>query len=150
MDIKDRDSGTARQARTGRDEEPVREQTPTRRVVRYDADLMADDDDILPRRIVGEEMLSRSVRDQVSSMRKERVPSESDVYNLSSDALRADPYGEDLTGIPPLEDEPENRDIMPDQIQEEAPGAQGDEDVELTARSQKQIRPILPDELPEG
>ncbi len=148
MDIKDQDNGMARQARTGRDEEP---QAPTRRIDdRFAADQRAEDDDILPRRIVGEEMLSRSVRDQVSSMRKERDPSESDVYNLSSDALRADPYGEDLTGIPPLEDEPENRDIMPDQIQDEAPGSLGDEDVELTARAQKQIRPILPDELPEG
>lgn len=154
MDFKDRDDEVVREARDGRGgglKDRSDDQAP-RRIVgeRYDGDQMTEDDDILPRRIVGEEMIDRAVRDQVTSMRKQNGPRESDVYNLTPDALRADPYNEDLTGIPPLEDEPENRDIMPDQIQEEAPGARGDDDVELTARTAKEIRPIVPDELPEG
>src|SRR5262245_25551848 len=40
----------------------------------------------------------------------------SDEGNLSEDALAADPYGEGLSGIPPLEAEATNQDILPDQV----------------------------------
>lgn len=152
MDFKSRDDEDV--PRHARSEEQLRDRTedvvPSRVVgERYDADQMNEDDDILPRRVVGEEMIDREVRDQVAAMVKAAGPLESDVYLMTQDARRADPYDEDLSGIPPIEDEPENRDIMPDQIQNEAPDARGDDDVELTARAAKDIRPITPDELPD-
>jgi hypothetical protein len=58
---------------------------------------------------------------------------------------------QDLAATPPLEDEPEFRDILPDQIQEFRSGEEEeDEDREITARPSEQIRPIQRDELPEG
>lgn len=154
MDFKSRDD-EAVVPLNARDERQLRDRTEDQvpaRVVgeRFDADQMNEDDDILPRRVVGEEMIDREVRDQVDAIHHEGRGPNSDVYNLTQDALRADPYNEDLTGIPPIEDEPESRDIMPDQIQSEAPNAVGDDDVELTARSTHDIRPINPDELPDG
>jgi hypothetical protein len=71
----------------------------------------------------------------------------SDEGNLSEDALAADLYGEGLTGIPPLEAEATNQDILPDHVYRR--GAEPDED-ELTARPAEPYRPIPPDELPEG
>jgi len=58
---------------------------------------------------------------------------------------------QDLAATPPLEDEPEFRDILPDQIQEFRSGEEEeDEDREITARPTESIRPIQRDELPEG
>ncbi|HEX8699486.1 MAG TPA: hypothetical protein VF815_11660 [Myxococcaceae bacterium] len=58
---------------------------------------------------------------------------------------------QDLAATPPLEDEPEFRDILPDQIQEFRSGEEeDDEDREITARPSEQLRPIQRDELPEG
>lgn len=57
---------------------------------------------------------------------------------------------QDLAATPPLEDEPEFRDILPDQIQEFRSGEEEDEDREITARPSEQVRPIQRDELPEG
>lgn len=132
--------------RTDRTAEQDRSRTPAQR---FNAE-QSDEDDLLPRRVLGEELLDRDARDRVEAMDRPPAPTESDVYNLGEEARRADPYDEDLTGIPPLEEEPENRDIMPDQIQTEAPNAVGDDDVELTARSRRDLRPIPPDQLPEG
>ncbi len=60
------------------------------------------------------------------------------------------PSDMELSAHPPLEDEPDFRDILPDQIQ-----SFGDEDVEendeeITARPTRSMRPYAPDELPEG
>ncbi|HLL01819.1 MAG TPA: hypothetical protein VK539_14615 [Myxococcaceae bacterium] len=58
---------------------------------------------------------------------------------------------QDLAATPPLEDEPEFRDILPDQIQEFRSGEEeDDEDREITARPSEQYRAIQRDELPEG
>jgi len=58
---------------------------------------------------------------------------------------------QDLAATPPLEDEPEFRDILPDQIQVFRSGEEeDDEDREITARPSEQIRAIQRDELPEG
>ena len=58
---------------------------------------------------------------------------------------------QDLAATPPLEDEPEFRDILPDQIQEFRSGEEEEEeDREITARPTEEIRPIQRDELPEG
>lgn len=58
---------------------------------------------------------------------------------------------QDLAATPPLEDEPEFRDILPDQIQEFRSGEEDeDEDREITARPSEGIRAIQRDELPEG
>jgi hypothetical protein len=59
---------------------------------------------------------------------------------------------QDLAATPPLEDEPEFRDIFPDQIQEFRSGEEDeeDEDRELTARPSQEVRPMQRDELPEG
>ena len=58
---------------------------------------------------------------------------------------------QDLAATPPLEDEPEFRDILPDQIQEFRSGEEEEEEErEITARPHEEIRPIQRDELPEG
>ena len=57
---------------------------------------------------------------------------------------------QDLAATPPLEDEPEFRDILPDQIQSFRSGEEEDEDREITARPSEQFHPIQRDELPEG
>ena len=58
---------------------------------------------------------------------------------------------QDLAATPPLEDEPEFRDILPDQIREFTFGdSDEDEERELTVQSHERIHPIRPDELPEG
>lgn len=58
---------------------------------------------------------------------------------------------QDLAATPPLEEEPEFRDILPDQIREFTFGdTDEDEERELTVRSHERIHPLRPDELPEG
>jgi hypothetical protein len=59
---------------------------------------------------------------------------------------------QDLAASPPLEDEPEFRDILPDQIQEFRRGSaeEEEEEAELTARPSEPMHPIQKDELPEG
>jgi hypothetical protein len=110
-----------------------------------------DDDDILPKRVVGEEPIARDALDQVRGTPASDARARSDAGNLDQSALAADPYDEDLTGSPPIEQEPDSRDIMPDQIKA-MPGAvdEDDDDREITARPSQSIRPILPQELPEG
>jgi hypothetical protein len=144
MDPKDRNEEQQRAMRDRSDDTQ-----PDRAVGERRDELDSDDDDLLPRRVVGEEPISDAVAKQVEAPMHANHQ-RADVYNLSAEALRADPYGEDLSGSPPLEDEPEARDLLPDQIQSEVPGAVGDDDVELTARSDREIRPIVPEELPEG
>lgn len=141
--------------REARDERQVKDRSddpvPARVVgERYDADQLDEDADLLPRRVVGEQLIDRAARQETAGFGKRSGPLESDVYNLDSESRRADPYGEDLGGIPALEQEPEFRDIQPDQIQSEAPGAVGDDDVPLSVRTKQALRPISPDELPEG
>jgi len=58
-----------------------------------------------------------------------------------------------MAATPPLEDEPDFRDILPDQIQEFRRGGDEDEEEEereLTARPTEELRPIQKEELPEG
>lgn len=59
---------------------------------------------------------------------------------------------QDLAATPPLEDEPEFRDILPDQIQEFRSGEEDEEEEEreLTARPSEELRPLQRDQLPEG
>jgi len=107
------------------------------------------DDDLLPRRVVGEERISEEVR-QVRANPERRPPlGQSDAYNLSPDAAAADPYGEDVSGEPPLEEEPTARDISPDHF-EGLPDARSDDEADVDARPSRGLRPIRPDELPEG
>lgn len=73
----------------------------------------------------------------------------SDVQNLSPLGLAADPYGEGLNSIP-YEQEPDAPDdILPDQIRR-MPGAEEEDERELTARPRDNVHPIMSDELPEG
>jgi hypothetical protein len=58
---------------------------------------------------------------------------------------------QDLAATPPLEDEPEFRDILPDQIQEfRSDEEEEEEEREITARPTEELRPIQREELPEG
>jgi hypothetical protein len=57
---------------------------------------------------------------------------------------------QDLAATPPLEDEPDFRDILPDQIREFRRGDEEEEELELTAQPEDRIRPIRRDQLPEG
>lgn len=54
----------------------------------------------------------------------------------------------DLAMTPPLEEEPEYGDILPDQIKEFARG--GEEEGEVTARPTERVHPMTPGDLPEG
>jgi hypothetical protein len=57
---------------------------------------------------------------------------------------------QDLVATPPLEDEPDFRDILPDQIQSfRAEGEEDDEDG-WTARPREDLRIIDREQLPEG
>lgn len=60
---------------------------------------------------------------------------------------------QELTATPPLEEEPDYRDILPDQIHEFARG-EGEEETEeeegITARPSEPFRPVPPNDLPEG
>ena len=57
---------------------------------------------------------------------------------------------QELSMSPPLEEEPDFRDILPDQIQEFRRGDEEDREEEITARPSSPLRPIAPDELPES
>ncbi len=57
---------------------------------------------------------------------------------------------QDLAATPPLEDEPDFRDILPDQIHEFRRGDEDEDERELTARPHERIHPIQKGELPEG
>ncbi|MCP3139881.1 hypothetical protein [Pyxidicoccus xibeiensis] len=57
---------------------------------------------------------------------------------------------QDMAATPPLEDEPDFRDILPDEIHEFRRGDQEEEEVELTAQPEYRIRPIGSDQLPES
>jgi len=56
----------------------------------------------------------------------------------------------ELSANPPLEDEPDFRDILPDQIQAFREADEEDNEDKLTARPTQPMRPYAPDELPEG
>jgi hypothetical protein len=58
---------------------------------------------------------------------------------------------QELIPTPPLEEEPDFRDILPDQIHEFRRGEEGEEEEpELTARPQEPLRPLRPNDLPGG
>ncbi len=58
---------------------------------------------------------------------------------------------QDLAATPPLEEEPDFRDILPDQIHEFRRGEEEEEEErEVTARPSEELRPIQKEELPEG
>ena len=58
---------------------------------------------------------------------------------------------QELAATPPLEEEPDFRDILPDQIHEFRRGDSEDEDErEITARPHEPLRPMPPNDLPEG
>jgi hypothetical protein len=59
---------------------------------------------------------------------------------------------QDLAATPPLEEEPDFRDILPDQIHEFRRGEEEEEEeeTELTARPSEELRPFKKEELPEG
>ena len=57
---------------------------------------------------------------------------------------------QDLAATPPLEEEADFRDILPDQIHEFGRGEEPNEDREITARPSEPLRPIPPEELPQG
>ena len=59
---------------------------------------------------------------------------------------------QDLAATPPLEEEPDFRDILPDQIHEFRRGGEEEEEeeAELTARPSEELRPFKKEELPEG
>jgi hypothetical protein len=58
---------------------------------------------------------------------------------------------QDLAATPPLEEEPEFRDILPDQIQKFRGGEEEEEEErEITARPSEELRPIQRDHLPKG
>ena len=60
---------------------------------------------------------------------------------LSGAGQRADPYDEDLSGSPPLEDEPTADDILPDQIKRfESASEAEDEEREITAQPKETAR----------
>ena len=105
---------------------------------------MTPDDDILPRRVVGEEPIAREALQDAANpyQRGERMES----YNASAE--ERDDLDEGTESMVPIEDAPSYSDIMPDQIQRMAGSA--DNEDEVTARPDREIRPITPDELPEG
>jgi hypothetical protein len=57
---------------------------------------------------------------------------------------------QELSATPPLEDTPDYQDIMPDQIHEFRRGDEEDEEREITARPNEPLRPMPPNDLPEG
>ncbi|AKF84063.1 hypothetical protein ACN47A_14510 [Myxococcus fulvus] len=57
---------------------------------------------------------------------------------------------QDLAATPPLEEEPDFRDILPDQIHEFRRGDEEPEEVELTAQPEERLRPARRDQLPES
>lgn len=60
------------------------------------------------------------------------------------------PTDQELAMTPPLEEEPDYRDILPDQIHEFRRDDEEEQETELTARPNEPIRPLPPNDLPEG
>lgn len=56
----------------------------------------------------------------------------------------------ELAATPPLEEEPDFRDILPDQIHEFRAGEEEGEEREVTVQTHDRFRPIQKDKLPEG
>jgi hypothetical protein len=57
---------------------------------------------------------------------------------------------QELAMSPPLEEDPDYRDILPDQIHEFRRGDEEEQEEELTARPNEPLRPMPPNDLPEG
>ncbi|MFP2931539.1 hypothetical protein ACLESO_41410 [Pyxidicoccus sp. 3LG] len=57
---------------------------------------------------------------------------------------------QDLAATPPLEEEPDFRDILPDEIHEFRRGDEETEEAEITAQPDSRMRPIRSDQLPES
>jgi hypothetical protein len=57
---------------------------------------------------------------------------------------------QELSATPPLEEEPDYRDILPDQIHEFRRGDEEEQETEITARPSEPLRPMPPNDLPEG
>ena len=57
---------------------------------------------------------------------------------------------QELTATPPLEEDPDYRDILPDQIHEFRRGDEEEQEAEITARPKEPLRPMPPNDLPEG
>ena len=60
---------------------------------------------------------------------------------------------QDLAATPPLEEEPDFRDILPDQIHEFRRGEgeeEEEEEREVTARPSEELRPLQKEALPQG
>ncbi|MCP3099653.1 hypothetical protein LZ198_12320 [Myxococcus sp. K15C18031901] len=57
---------------------------------------------------------------------------------------------QDLAASPPLEEEPDFRDILPDQIHEFRRGDEEAEETEVTAQPEERLRPARRDQPPEG
>jgi hypothetical protein len=57
---------------------------------------------------------------------------------------------QELAMSPPLEEEPDYRDILPDQIHEFRRGDEEEQEEEITARPSEPLRPMPPNDLPEG
>lgn len=57
---------------------------------------------------------------------------------------------QELAMSPPLDEEPESRDILPDQIHEFRRGDEEEQEEELTARPHEPLRPIPPNDMPES
>jgi hypothetical protein len=58
---------------------------------------------------------------------------------------------QELSMSPPLEEEPDYRDILPDEIHEFRRGDEEEpEETELTARPAEPLHPFPPNDLPEG
>ena len=106
-----------------------------------------EQDDILPERIVGEEPISERELMEETNPRVVDPERRGDSYNVDPSAGRQDPYGEDLTGILPIEDEPRASDILPDQVRM-MPGAPEEDEEAETARPHEEHRPIRPEDLP--
>ncbi|MBU8897983.1 hypothetical protein DRW03_32570 [Corallococcus sp. H22C18031201] len=57
---------------------------------------------------------------------------------------------QELAMTPPLEEEADFRDILPDQIHEFRRGDEAEQAGEITAQPDERIRPMESDQLPEG
>ena len=58
---------------------------------------------------------------------------------------------QELVMSPPLEEDPDYRDILPDQIHEFRRGDEEEvEEEEITARPSEPLRPVPPKDMPEG
>ncbi|PTL83147.1 hypothetical protein [Vitiosangium sp. GDMCC 1.1324] len=60
------------------------------------------------------------------------------------------PTDQELAMSPPLDEEPDHRDILPDQIHEFRRGDEEEKEEEITARPHEPLRPIPLNDMPEG